>query len=71
MVENNLLVPRMQGQAVELHPAMVILLLVVAGAAFGFIGLVVIVPLTAILRELFWYAGPAAAAAPARRKRSL
>ena len=55
VVENNLLVPRMQGQAVELHPAMVILLLVVAGAAFGFIGLVVIVPLTAILRELFWY----------------
>ena len=55
-VENSLLVPRVQGQAVDLHPAMVILLLVVAGAAFGFIGLVVIVPLTAILRELFWYA---------------
>lgn len=54
-VENLLLVPRVQGQAVELHPAIIILLLVVAGAAFGFVGLVVIVPLTAILRELFWY----------------
>lgn len=54
--ENNLLVPRIQGQAVQVHPAMVILLLVVGGAVFGFIGLVVIVPATAILRELFWYA---------------
>jgi len=56
MVENNLLVPRVQGHAVDLHPAMVILLLVVSGAAFGLFGLIVVVPLTAILRELFWYA---------------
>jgi hypothetical protein len=35
---------------------MIILLLVVAGAVFGFIGLVIVVPLFAILRELFWYA---------------
>ena len=55
-VENSLLVPRVQGRAADLHPAMVILLLVVAGAAFGFVGLVVVVPLAAILRELFWYA---------------
>jgi predicted PurR-regulated permease PerM len=54
--ENNLLVPRIQGHAVDLHPAMIILLLVIAGAAFGFIGLVVVVPLAALLRELFWYA---------------
>jgi predicted PurR-regulated permease PerM len=56
IAENNFLVPRIQGQAVDLHPAMVIMLLVLAGAAFGFIGLLVIMPLTAILRELFWYA---------------
>jgi predicted PurR-regulated permease PerM len=55
-VENLLLVPRIQGQAVEIHPAMILLLLAAGGAAFGFIGLVVIVPLAAILRELFWYA---------------
>ena len=55
-VENSLLVPRVQGHAVELHPAMVILLLIAAGATFGFVGVVVVVPLTAILRELFWYA---------------
>ena len=55
-LENNLLVPRIQSQAVDLHPAIIILLLVAAGAVFGFIGLLVIVPLTALLRELFWYA---------------
>lgn len=54
-LENNFLVPRIQGEALDLHPAMVILLLVVGGAVWGFIGLVVIVPATAILRELFWY----------------
>lgn len=55
-LENNLLVPRVHGHALDLHPAMIILLLVVAGSVFGFIGLIVIVPLAAILRELFWYA---------------
>lgn len=55
-VENILLVPRIQGGAVAIHPGMIILLLAVGGAAFGFLGLVIIVPLVAILRELFWYA---------------
>ena len=55
-VENVLLVPRIQGGAVAIHPGMIILLLAVGGAAFGFLGLVIIVPLAAILRELFWYA---------------
>ena len=55
-VENNLLVPRIQGHAVNLHPAVIILLLAVAGTVFGFLGLLVVVPLTALVRELFWYA---------------
>lgn len=55
-LENNLLVPRVHGHALDLHPAMIILLLVVAGSVYGFVGLVVVVPLVAILRELFWYA---------------
>jgi len=54
-VENTILVPRIQGQALEMHSAIVILLLVVGGAVFGFIGVVVIIPVAAILRELFWY----------------
>lgn len=55
-VENQLLVPRIQGMAIDIHPGMVLLLLVVSGSVFGFWGLVVILPMTAILREFFWYA---------------
>jgi len=54
-VENNLLVPRIQGRAVDIHPAMVILLLVVVGSIWGFLGMLVAVPIAAIARELFWY----------------
>lgn len=54
-LENNLLVPRVQGNAVNLHPAVVIILLTLGGAVAGFTGLVIVVPLAAILRELFWY----------------
>ena len=40
----------------DLHPAVIIMLLAVAGTVFGFIALVVIIPLVALFRELFWYA---------------
>jgi predicted PurR-regulated permease PerM len=55
-VENNILVPRIQGQAVDIHPAMIITLLAVAASTVGLIGMLFVVPLVAILRELFWYA---------------
>src|SRR5690606_34220129 len=55
-LENNLLVPRIQGGAVDIHPAMVILLLAVVGSIWGFLGMLVAVPIAAIGRELFWYA---------------
>jgi len=54
-LENQLLVPRLQGEATDISAGMVILLLVLGGAAFGFPGLVVAVPASAILREIFWY----------------
>ena len=53
--ENLLLVPRIQGETLEMHPAMILLVLSLGGAAFGFIGLIVAVPLSALLREVFWY----------------
>ena len=55
MLENNFLVPRIQGDAVSLHPAVIIVLLTLGGAAAGFIGLVIVIPLAAITREVFWY----------------
>ena len=54
-VENVLLVPRIQGNALEMHPAMILLLLAIGGAAFGLIGLLLIVPTSALAREIFWY----------------
>ena len=54
-VENILLVPRIQGNALEMHPAMILLLLAIGGAAFGLVGLLLIVPLSALAREIFWY----------------
>jgi predicted PurR-regulated permease PerM len=54
-VENILLVPRIQGNALEMHPAMILLMLAIGGAAFGLIGLILIVPISALAREVFWY----------------
>ncbi len=55
LLENNLLVPRIQGEAVNIHPAVVIVLLALGGAVAGFTGLVIVIPLAAIVREFFWY----------------
>jgi predicted PurR-regulated permease PerM len=64
-LENQFLVPRIQGQATDISAGMVILLLVVGGAAFGLTGLIVIVPACAILREMFWYIDRRLRGAPA------
>ena len=55
LVENNVLVPRIIGESVGVHPAILLIALVVFGQAFGFIGVVLAAPLTAIVRDLFLY----------------
>jgi hypothetical protein len=40
---------------VEIHPAVIILLLVVAGQLFGVLGMIIAVPLAAVLRDTFVY----------------
>jgi len=54
-VENNLLVPRIQGEAVEIHPAFIMVLLVVASEVGGLVGMLVAVPLAAVCKEVFLY----------------
>lgn len=54
-LENNLLVPRIQGWATNMNPAMIILLLVLANAIVGFWGMLIIIPLAAIVKEVFVY----------------
>ena len=55
LTENILLAPRIQGHAVRIHPGLILLLLVVAGSLWGAVGVIVIVPIAALLKELFWY----------------
>lgn len=54
-VENIILVPRIAGQSVKLHPALVMVVLVIGNEVGGFIGMVTAVPLAAILRDVFKY----------------
>ncbi|OQA46740.1 MAG: pheromone autoinducer 2 transporter [Chloroflexi bacterium ADurb.Bin325] len=54
-VENIFLVPRISGKAVELHPAVIMVVLVIGNQVAGLWGMLLAVPLTAILRDLFKY----------------
>lgn len=54
-LENTFLVPKIQGDAVDLNPAIIMVLLVVGGTLFGILGVVAIVPLAAIGRDIFVY----------------
>jgi predicted PurR-regulated permease PerM len=54
-VENNVLVPKIQGDAVELHPSVVMVALVVGGAMAGLLGAILALPVTAVARSVFRY----------------
>jgi predicted PurR-regulated permease PerM len=54
-VENLVLVPRISGKSVKLHPALVMIVLVVGNEVAGFIGMLIAVPVTAMIRDIFKY----------------
>jgi predicted PurR-regulated permease PerM len=54
-LENNLLVPKIQGDAVELHPSGVMFALVIGGAIAGLLGAILALPITAAARDVFRY----------------
>ena len=54
-VENAVLVPRISGKAVELHPAVIIVVLIVGTRVAGLWGAILAVPVTAIIRDVFKY----------------
>ena len=54
-VENNFLVPKIQGDAVELHPAAIIFAIVVGGALAGLLGAILALPIAAALRDILRY----------------
>ncbi len=55
LVENNLLVPKVQSAYLRIHPAVMIVLLVFGAYIAGFWGIVLIGPLAATLVEIFKY----------------
>jgi predicted PurR-regulated permease PerM len=55
-IENNLLVPKIQGDFLRLHPGVIIVLLVVAGSVGGFVFVLFAVPVASMLRDLYQYA---------------
>ena len=55
LLENNLLVPRIQGGFLHIHPAVLIALLVIGAYIAGLWGLLLAAPLTATGMEIYKY----------------
>ncbi|HOQ99405.1 MAG TPA: AI-2E family transporter [Anaerolineae bacterium] len=54
--ENLFIGPRVVGASVRIRPAVIIVLLIIAGYLWGLLGLLLVVPITAVLRDVFQYA---------------
>jgi predicted PurR-regulated permease PerM len=54
-LENHLIVPKVMGDAVDLHPAVVILSLIIGGSLFGLWGAILAAPVVALARDLYRY----------------
>jgi predicted PurR-regulated permease PerM len=54
-VENNVLVPKIQGDAIELHPALVMFAIVIGGSLGGLLGAILALPIAAAMRDVTRY----------------
>jgi predicted PurR-regulated permease PerM len=54
-IENNLLVPRIIGDSVGVHPAILTVTVIALGSVFGLLGVIAAAPITAIARDLYLY----------------
>jgi predicted PurR-regulated permease PerM len=54
-LENYLLVPKIQGDAVQLHPAIVLFALIIGGSLAGLLGAILALPVTAAARDVVRY----------------
>ena len=53
ILEGNFLTPRIQGDAVRVHPVLVLLTIVAVGSLFGLLGVILAVPMLALGRVFF------------------
>lgn len=54
-LESSVVSPKIVGESVGLHPAMIIFVLLLGGALFGFVGLLTAVPLAGIILVIISY----------------
>jgi predicted PurR-regulated permease PerM len=54
-LENAVLVPKIQGDALELHPSVVIFVLIIGGAIAGLLGAILAIPITAAATQVYRY----------------
>ncbi len=54
-VENTVLVPKIQGDAVQMHPSAIIFALVIGGAVGGLLGVILSLPIAAAGRDIYRY----------------
>ena len=54
-IDGTFISPRVQGNSVALRPALILVVLVIGQQVWGFLGLLLAVPLTAILRDIVHY----------------
>jgi predicted PurR-regulated permease PerM len=52
-VEGNYLMPRIHGKALNLHPVLILLAVIVGGGLAGLLGVLLAVPILAVLRVLY------------------
>jgi predicted PurR-regulated permease PerM len=64
-IEGSILVPRISGGAIRVHPAYVIVVIPVGAALAGPLGAVLALPVAALIRDLALYAGARLSARPA------
>jgi predicted PurR-regulated permease PerM len=55
LLENNILVPRIQGSQMEIHPAFIIMLSVLGAYFAGILGFIIVLPLTMTIIKIFKY----------------
>ena len=55
LLENNLLVPKIQGSQMEIHPAFIIVLSVLGAYFAGIVGFIIVLPLTMTIIKIFKY----------------
>lgn len=57
-IENHVIVPNIMGHTIDLHPATIIISLLMGGQLFGIVGMILAVPVAALLKVLIrhlWY----------------